>query len=66
MRLTVNGETREAPDQATLADLLASLGIETRKVAVERNREIAPRSQWSEIALAEGDQVEIVQFVGGG
>lgn len=66
MRLTVNGETREAPDQATLADLLASLGIEPRKVAVERNREIAPRSQWSEIALAEGDQVEIVQFVGGG
>ena len=66
MRLTVNGEVREAPDQATLADLLASLGIETRKVAVERNREIAPRSQWSEISLAEGDQVEIVQFVGGG
>ena len=66
MRLTVNGETREAPDSATLADLLALLGIETRKVAVERNREIAPRSQWSEIALADGDQIEIVQFVGGG
>lgn len=66
MRLTVNGETREAPDKATLADLLALLGIETRKVAVERNREIAPRSQWSEIALADGDEIEIVQFVGGG
>jgi thiamine biosynthesis protein ThiS len=66
MRLTVNGETREAPDSATLADLLASLGIDARRVAVERNREIAPRSQWSEIALREGDQLEIVQFVGGG
>ena len=66
MRLTVNGETREAPDSATLADLLASLGIESRKVAVERNREIAPRSQWSEIALHDGDRLEIVQFVGGG
>jgi len=66
MRLTVNGETREAPDSATLAELLACLGIDGRRVAVERNREIAPRSQWGEIALAEGDALEIVQFVGGG
>ncbi len=66
MRLTVNGETREAPDQATLADLLASLGIDGRRVAVEHNREIAPKSRWSEIALEDGDQLEIVQFVGGG
>ncbi len=66
MRLTVNGETREAPDQATLADLLASLGIDSRRVAVERNLEIAPRTQWSAIPLAEGDRLEIVQFVGGG
>ena len=66
MRLTVNGETREAPDSATLADLLASLGIDARRVAVERNREIAPKSLWAEIALKDGDQLEIVQFVGGG
>jgi len=66
MRLTVNGEMREAPDKATIADLLASLEIDGRRVAVERNREIAPRSLWAEIRLAEGDQVEIVQFVGGG
>ena len=66
MRLTVNGETREAPPGATLADLLASLGIESGRVAVERNREIAPKSLWSQIELAEGDQLEIVQFVGGG
>ena len=66
MRLTVNGETREAPEKATLADLLASLGIDGRRVAVERTREIAPKSLWSQIVLAEGDQLEIVQFVGGG
>lgn len=66
MRLTVNGEMREAPDKATLADLLALLGIEGKRVAVERNREIAPKSQWAEIVLTEGDQLEIVQFVGGG
>jgi sulfur carrier protein len=66
MRLWVNGETREAPDQATIADLLASLEIEGRRVAVERNREIAPRSLWGTTPLAEGDRIEIVQFVGGG
>ena len=66
MRLWVNGEVREAPDSATLADLLASLGIESGRVAVERNLEIAPKSLWGEIVLAEGDRLEIVQFVGGG
>lgn len=66
MRLTVNGETREAPLGATLAELLASLGIDGRRVAVERNREIAPKSLWAQIVLADGDQLEIVQFVGGG
>ncbi len=66
MRVTVNGEVREAPDSATLAELLASLGIESARVAVERNLEIAPKSLWGEIALAEGDRLEIVHFVGGG
>lgn len=66
MRLTVNGEMREVPDSATIADLLACLEIEGRRVAVERNREIAPRSLWAEVRLKEGDQLEIVQFVGGG
>ncbi|MCL4716734.1 MAG: sulfur carrier protein ThiS [Hyphomonadaceae bacterium] len=66
MRLIVNGESREAPDSTTLAEVLALLGIDPRRVAVERNREIAPKSQWSEIALQDGDQLEIVQFVGGG
>ncbi len=66
MRLIVNGEPRQAPDKATLADLLASLEIDPRRVAVEHNREIAPKSRWAEIALEDGDQLEIVQFVGGG
>jgi len=66
MRLTVNGEVKEAPDQATIAGLLASLGIEGKRVAVERNLEIAPRSLWETTRLVDGDRVEIVQFVGGG
>jgi thiamine biosynthesis protein ThiS len=66
MRLTVNGEVKDVPDQATLAALLASLGIEGKRVAVERNLEIAPRSLWETTRLADGDRLEIVQFVGGG
>jgi thiamine biosynthesis protein ThiS len=66
MRLWVNGEVREAPDSATLTDVLASLGIDGRRVAVERNLEIAPKSAWGQTILQDGDRLEIVQFVGGG
>ena len=64
--ITVNGEAREVPASATLADLLARIGLDTRKVAVERNLEIVPRSAYAETALAEGDALEIVHFIGGG
>lgn len=66
MRVTVNGEVVEAPQEATLLGFLASLGINPAKVAVERNLEIAPRSSWPETMLQDGDRLEIVQFVGGG
>lgn len=66
MRVTVNGEVREAAPGAMLLDFLASLGIDPAKVAIERNLEIAPRSTWAGLAMADGDRLEIVQFVGGG
>jgi thiamine biosynthesis protein ThiS len=49
-----------------VATLLASLGIDPRKVAVERNREIVPKSLYERTALGAGDALEVVQFVGGG
>ena len=61
----MNGEARETA-AATLAALVDELGLDRRKVAIERNLEIAPRSQHTAIALAEGDRIEIVSFVGGG
>jgi thiamine biosynthesis protein ThiS len=64
--VTVNGEVRETAPGETLAAFLASLGIDRRKVAVERNREIVPKSAFERVMLADGDQLEIVQFVGGG
>ena len=66
MRLLINGEEREIADGLTLAALVAQLGMKPDRVAVERNGEIAPRSQWASTALTDHDRLEIVQFVGGG
>lgn len=66
IKLTVNGEDQSAPAGAMLTDLLETLGVNARKVAVERNLEIVPKSAYADTALAEGDRIEIVQFVGGG
>ena len=65
MRIHVNGDTRETQARTILA-LVEELGLDIRKVAVERNREIVPRSLHGETALADGDRIEVVQFVGGG
>lgn len=66
MKLLLNGEERVFEDVSTLADLVSSLGLDARKVAVERNLEIAPRSTYADTALADGDRIEIVTFIGGG
>tara|TARA_R110002072_G_scaffold86455_7_gene195063 strand:- start:515 stop:715 length:201 start_codon:yes stop_codon:yes gene_type:complete len=66
MKITVNGEATNLEAGATIASLIDQLGLNPKKVAVERNLEIAPKSLYAEIALAEGDRIEIVQFVGGG
>jgi len=65
MRIEVNGEHREI-DAGTILDLVETLGLNPKKVAVERNLEIVPRSLHGETALADGDRIEIVQLVGGG
>ena len=66
MTLTLNGEERSFSGVRDLAGLLASLGLDARKVAVERNLEIVPRSAYRVTALCEGDRIEIVHFIGGG
>lgn len=66
MRLIINGEERGFSGVADVAALVASLGLDARKVAVERNLEIVPRSLYGATALADGDRIEIVHFIGGG
>ena len=65
MRIQVNGEPRETRAETVLA-LVEELGLDVRKVAVERNLEIVPRSLHATTPVAEGDRFELVQFVGGG
>jgi thiamine biosynthesis protein ThiS len=65
VRLEVNGEERIV-DAADVAALVTRLGLDVRKVAVERNLEIVPRSLYAATPLSDGDRIEIVQFVGGG
>ena len=66
VQLIVNGEPQQLENLRTVADLVTALGLDPRKVAVERNLEIVPRSLHGETVLSDGDHIEIVQFVGGG
>ena len=66
LNLVVNGEPRRCAAGATIADLVRGLELDPQKVAVEHNGEIAPRSTLGQVALADGDVLEIVHFVGGG
>lgn len=66
MHIFVNGEHKACPEALLLAELIAQLGMKGDRVAVELNREIVPRAQWSDTELHEGDRLEIVHFVGGG
>ncbi len=64
-RIRLNGEEREVRS-ATVAGLVGELGLDGRRVAVERNLEVVPRSAWETTRLADGDRIEIVQMIGGG
>lgn len=66
MQISLNGAARECPANTTVIELLQTLGYAGKRVAVERNGEIVPKSQHPETVLKEGDQLEIVVAVGGG
>ncbi|HEY8949267.1 MAG TPA: sulfur carrier protein ThiS, partial [Rhizomicrobium sp.] len=66
LNITVNGEARSFDSALSVRSLLAALGQDPAKVAVERNLEIVPRSQYDALILGEGDKLEIVHFIGGG
>lgn len=66
LHISVNGDARSVPAATTVAALIATMGIDPTRVAVERNHDVVPRKTWAEVLLAEGDRLEIVAFIGGG
>ncbi len=66
MEIQVNGESQTIPSDVSVAWLIAHLKLQPKFVAVERNRELVPRTQHAQCPLQAGDQIEIVTLVGGG
>ncbi|MDE3060060.1 MAG: sulfur carrier protein ThiS [Pseudomonadota bacterium] len=66
MRIKVNGESRDFDGPMSVEALARLLALNSSQVAVEKNREIVPRSRYGEVGIAEGDEIEIVRFIGGG
>jgi sulfur carrier protein len=64
--ITINGEERQIEDGLKVSDLLALLDLKAERLAIELNRKIIRRANWPITPLADGDKIEIVQFVGGG
>ena len=66
LELKINGENRQFPAPLTVAALIDALGYTGKRIAIERNDEIVPKSQHTQTTLVSGDQLEIVVAVGGG
>src|ERR1700759_759662 len=66
LQIILNGEQRAVDPATSVRTLLEGLGLDPAKIAVERNLAIVPRSTYADVALADGDRLEIVHFIGGG
>ena len=66
LAISVNGEERRVPAGLSIAAMLAELGLDPTRVAVERNLEVVPRSSLADVRVEDGDRYEVVHFVGGG
>ena len=66
MQIQLNGEPKTLENSTTLAELVLELGLDTRKIAIEQNRTIIPKSAYTTTPLTPADEIEIVAFIGGG
>ncbi len=66
LAIHVNGEPRRVSGGLSITEMLAELGLDPQRVAVERNRDVVPRSSLAQVMVEDGDRFEIVHFVGGG
>lgn len=66
MTITVNGEIKEIVEQVNLGELLELLSLPSERIAIELNREVVRKKDWTHIRIKDADKIEVVHFVGGG
>ncbi len=66
MQITVNGEKKEISSEVNLLELLKHFSLPERRIAVELNKEVVPKKAWENTKVVEGDELEVIHFVGGG
>lgn len=66
MQIVVNGESRDAPEAASVASVIEALGLAGQRCAAELNGDLVPRGSWGERVLVAGDRLEVVRAIGGG
>ncbi|HXH68707.1 MAG TPA: sulfur carrier protein ThiS [Pyrinomonadaceae bacterium] len=66
MRVSINGETKEIPNEVNLSELLKNLSLPSERVAIELNKEVIRKRDWEHVKVADADKIEIIHFVGGG
>ncbi len=66
MRVLVNGETKEIPNEVNLSELLKNLSLPSERIAIELNKEVVRKRDWENVKVADADKIEIIHFVGGG
>jgi len=66
MKVFINGETREIPNEVNLSELLKNLSLPSERIAIELNEEVVRKKDWENVRVADADKIEIIHFVGGG
>ena len=66
MKVYLNGETREVPDGLNLEQLLQHFSLPSQRVAIELNKDVVRRTDWTAVNVSESDKIEVIHFVGGG
>jgi thiamine biosynthesis protein ThiS len=66
MKISINGETKEIPNEVNLFDLLRHFSLPQERIAVELNKEVVRKRDWENVKVADADKIEIIHFVGGG
>lgn len=66
IRVTINGEEQELPNELPLSEYVSSLGVNAKTIAIAYNGEVLRRDEWDEVTLSDGDTLEVVRAVGGG